>query len=147
MNPALIILLVLAINVAVWIPIILWYRKKKAALLREAEDSILLAGEHAVIEPRSALVRRPILRWLGVQSGNAVVALTDRRLIIKPLVGPQTDIPRDDIVEVSESKWYGGNYVAVYTHVVLRLEDGQRFAIVVKDPQPWLEGLESSRRG
>lgn len=136
-----IIALAIVVMLAVYAPIMLWNRRKTAQLIRETEDSLTVSGEHAVLGPMGVLFYEPILRWLGMRARHGVVTLTDDRLIIRPLVGPETDIPLADIAKVWKSKWYNASHGAGYTHVALKLEDGQRFAILVKDPRPWMERL------
>lgn len=147
MNPALIILLMLALNVLIWIPIIVWMRRKSARLAQETKDSSMLSGEKTILGPESVLFQKPMFHRIGVIGGNAVATLTDKRLVISPLAGSRVEIPLEDITEIRESKWYRANYRGGYTHVILTLQDGKEVALLVIDPERWIEGLRGHTRG
>lgn len=138
---------ILVLEAIIWVPIVMFMRRRSAGLAKEAEDSIMLAGEHAVVGPESILFRKPMFRRFGVVGGNAVATLTDKRIIIDQLVGSKIEIPLDDIIEVKESKWFRGCYRGGLTNVILKLQDGGEVSLLVKDPRPWLEGFRSARKG
>jgi len=141
MNPAWIILLVFAANALIWIPVIVWMRRRSARLAKDTQDSITLSGEQTILGPESVLFQKPMFHRFGVIGGNAVATLTDKRLVISPLAGSRVEIPLSDIVEIRQSKWYRGNYRGGYTHVILTLQDGKEVALLVIDPERWVEAL------
>jgi hypothetical protein len=141
MTPLQIVLLIIAINALIWVPVIVWTRRRTARLIRETEDSLMLVGEKAVVGPESAFFRKPMLGRVGSVSGNAIVTLTEKRLIIRPLVGSEMEFPRGDIVGVKESKWYQASAKGGYTHVIVTMKDGREMAVLVRDPKPWVAGL------
>ena len=133
---------ILVLEALIWIPIVIWMRRKSAVMIQETKDSIMLSGEHILIGPESILFRKPMFGRFGVVGGNAMATLTEKRLIIAPLAGSKIEIPLPDIAEVKESKWFRGSARGGYTHVILKLQDGREFALLVKDPERWMEGLQ-----
>ena len=138
---------IFVLEALIWIPIVIWMRRKSARLAKDTQDSIVLSGEHVVLGPQSILFRRPMFRRFGVAGGNAMATLTEKRLIITLLVGSKLEIPLCDIVEVKESKWFRGSYRGGYTHVILKLQDGKDMALLVTDPERWIEGLRGRTGG
>jgi hypothetical protein len=136
---------ILVLEALIWIPIVIWMRRKSAVMVQETKDSIMLSGEHVVLGPESILFRKPMFRRFGVVGGNAMATLTEKRIIITPLAGSKLEIPLPDIAEVKEGKWYRGSARGGLTHVILKLQDGKEYALQVKDPKPWMAGLESRR--
>ena len=133
---------IFVLEALIWIPIVIWMRRKSARLAKDTQDSIVLSGERTILGPQSILFRKPMFRGLGVSGGNAVVTLTDKRLVIDMLVGSKVEIPLTDILEIKESKWFRGGCRGGLTHVILKLQDGKEFALMVKDPGQWMEGLQ-----
>ncbi|HET6456271.1 MAG TPA: hypothetical protein VFI02_17835 [Armatimonadota bacterium] len=133
---------ILALEALIWIPIVVWMRRRSSGLAEETKDSVMLAGEKAIIGPEAIIFKRPMFRRFGVVGGNAVATLTDKRVIIDQLVGSKVEFPLSDIAEVKESKWFRGSARGGYTHVILKLQDGREFALLVKDPERWMEGLQ-----
>ena len=136
---------IVVLEALIWIPIVVWMRRRSARLGEETRDSVMLSGEHVIIGPESILVRKPMFRRFGVVGGNAVVTLSDKRLIVDQLIGSRIEIPLGDIIEIKESKWYRASARGGYTHVILKLQDGKELALQVTDPQRWMEGLRSAR--
>jgi len=145
MSPGQVVLLVLgilALNVALWIPILLWLRARTRALIAALARDLDASGERTLVAPESALYGgatgpHPRAR------GNAVVALTDRRLVVRRLVGVGFEIARDDITAAREAPSFLGRARGT-PFVVLTARDGSEVGLLVREHRAWLAALGRS---
>lgn len=145
MTPGQVVLLVLGIlafNVAMWIPIVLWLRSRTRAIIAALARDIDASGERTLVAPESALYggatgTHPWAR------GNAVVALTDRRVLVRRLVGEAFEIARADITAVREAKSFLGRSRGT-PFVVLTARDGSEVGLLVREHRAWLAALGRS---
>jgi hypothetical protein len=70
-----------------------------------------------------------------------VIALTDRRLIFRRPLGKDIEIPLSGISEVSENKWFKGNYRGGKLFLILKLADDSEVAFMVNDHNHWMEEI------
>lgn len=146
MTPTQIILLIAAILVLealIWIPVLAWLRRKSSLLAESLKDSVALSGDRFIIEPEGALYRGGTGTYSRVK-GNGVIALTDRRLIFKKLVGGDIEIPLGSVEKVSESKWFLRSYRSGRLHLILHLRDGSEVGFIIKNHDAWMRALESA---
>jgi len=145
MGPIAIMILVagiLVVNLIVWVALLGWLRGR----MRRAEGEVraMVSGdEKIVLEPTSGVYRGATERY-GQVKGNAVIALTDRRLICKKIVGALVEVPLAEVVEVREEKWFLRSYNSLQ-HIVVKLRDGVEVGFQVRDADRprWIEALKS----
>ena len=145
MTPGQVVLLVLGIlafNVALWIPIVLWLRSRTRAIIAALTHDFDVSGERTLVAPESALCGgatgpHPRAR------GNAVVALTDRRLVVRRLAGDAFEIARADITAVREAKSFLGRSRGT-PFVVVTSRDGSEVGLLVREHRAWLAALGRS---
>ena len=97
----------LLLQLTVWLPILYWMRKRSReeaeALGRELEAK----GETLVLGPEPALYRGSNAGH-GKVRGNALIALTNKRLLVRRLVGEPIEVRVGEIAGVRETKWFLG---------------------------------------
>lgn len=139
---ALLVLGILAFNIALWIPILLWLRSRTRAIIAALARDLDASGERTLVAPESALyggATGPNAR----ARGNAVVALTDRRLVVRRLVGDAFEIARADITSVREAPSFLGRTRGT-PFVVLTARDGSEVGLLVREHRAWLAALGRS---
>lgn len=145
--PVFVILLVLAlaaVNGVIWIPIILWVGKKRAAALGRLAQETSDSGERTVRGPERALYRGGTGNYSSV-SGNGILLLTDRRLVFVKVTGGRVEVDRSLIGSVREAKVFLGSARGGRTHVVITTSVGSEIGFIVGDPQAWIGVLNASR--
>jgi hypothetical protein len=145
MSPLSIVLLVagiLAVHAMVLIPLLAWARRKaretEAALRRDIEST----GERVMLGPAATVYR-------GASSGspypkakgNGVAALTERRLVIRKLVGKGVELPVSEIVGVREDKWFLRAYTGGHLHVIVKTAAGAEVGLFVDPHAAWMQAL------
>lgn len=133
---------ILAAHAAVLIPLVRWARRKmretEAGLRRELEST----GERVLLAPAPAVYR-------GASSGspypkakgNGVAALTERRLVIRRLVGKGIEIPVSGIVGVREDVWFRRAYAGGQPHVIVKTSTGAEVGLFVDQHAAWMQAL------
>lgn len=119
-----------------------WALRRSAALKQEVEQSTS-AHERFLVSPQNAGYSGGPRRF-GWARGSVVLALTDRRVIFRSLLGGPVEIELADIASVSEAAWYRGMYKAGRRHIVLQLKEGAKVAFMVRDARPWLEAFDKA---
>ena len=104
-----------SVNVLVWVPIILWLKRKRTAAFAELQTELAVSGERTVLGPEQGLYRGGSGGYSGV-SGNATLVLTDRRLIMVKVTGGRVDVPRERIASVRTTKSFRGGRRAGKVH-------------------------------
>ena len=140
---AFIVVLVIGIalvNVIVWVPILLWLKKKRVAAHAALNVELAASGETIVRGPETGLYRGGTGGYSGV-SGNATLLLTDRRLIVVKVTGGRVDVPRDRMTGVRLAKVFRGSLKAGRVHVVVSTSDGAEVGFLVGDPDAWVAAL------
>src|SRR5438552_2314547 len=87
-TPLMIVLLVLGIlglQVLLWVPLVLWMRKKSARLLEALREELAAGGERAIRGPEPAFYGGASGVGYPEVKGNGVIVLTDRRLAFRRL--------------------------------------------------------------
>jgi hypothetical protein len=105
-------------------------------------------GETIELGPESGLYRGSNAPSLPRVKGNAVIALTERRLCIRPLVGRAINIDRAQVVGVREDMWFLGAMTNMLPHLILRLRTGGEVGVIVlgEAHTRWLAALKEDRQ-
>lgn len=137
----LLVLGILAVQVLIWIPILAWLRRMNTRALAALGAELDATGERRVLGP-VAINYRGSTEHPAIK-GNAVAALTDRRLVIRKLVGADLEIPVDDIVGVRDDKWFVRAYAAGRPIVIVKNKDGNEVGLLVADHDAWMTALRA----
>lgn len=132
---------ILAVQVLIWIPILAWLRRMNTRALAALGAELDATGERRVLGP-VAINYRGSTEHPAIK-GNAVAALTDRRLVIRKLVGAGLEIPVDDIVGVRDDKWFVRAYAAGRPIVIVKNKDGNEVGLLVADHDAWMTALRA----
>ncbi len=141
----LLLLAIAAANALLWIPIVLWFRKKRTASLGLLAADLTESGEQIVRGPERALYRGGTGDYSAV-GGNCFLRLTDRRVIFLKLTGGRVDVDLAQIVSVSEERVFLGKVRAGRNHVVITTIPGWQVGFIVADPAAWVDALRPKNR-
>jgi len=132
-------LLVLAIVVLLGLAILpVRFRRQGAALRTQLERS----GETLLFGPELGYYQGTI-RGIVSMSTYGVIALTGDRLVFRKPIGGDINIPLSQITQISENKWFAGNYRNGREFLIVKLTDGTAKAFQVKDHAGWMRELGS----
>src|SRR3954447_10236370 len=98
---ALIVVRVLVVLIAVWIPIIVWLRRRGRAVAGRLPTDI--EGDTIVRAPEKGSYRGATAPAYPVVKNTGLIALTRRRLVFRTLTGKVIEIPVDTITGVREA--------------------------------------------
>ena len=73
-----------------------------------------------------------------------IAALTEKRLIIRRLIGKPFDIPVSEFASVREDKWFLSSYRSGRLYVIIKLKDGIELCVIARDAS-WLTGAGTKR--
>lgn len=134
-------LLVLGINAAVWIGLILVWRIMRARMEEKLRQDMDATGEFAILGPQNGYYAKS--KGIVAVKSMGVMALTNKRLIFRVILGAGFDIPMEDIVGISGGTWFQGMYRNGSEFVVLKLRDGSEIGFQTRDEQSWAEQIRS----
>lgn len=131
---------IIAVQAVIWIIILRYMHKESASLIGKMKDE--LAGENVLLGPVAGMYRGATSSFDSVK-GNAVIALTDKELIIHKLLGGTIKIPLSDIVSVEKNKWFKGSYRDGQDHVIVQTTGNAKIGFMAPNPSEWISALES----
>ena len=131
-----ILVLVTAVNLVVWLPIVKKLQRMPAELVRDLEAS----GETIVRAPERGAYRGATAIY-GVVKGVGVVALTDKRLVFRKAVGNEVAVPRAEIVGVRTAKWFMRSRAGGQEHVIVTTASGAEVGFFFVDRAAWVAAL------
>lgn len=149
MTPLQIVLLVLGIlafQALLLIPLLVWVQRATVRLVDALRAELAASGESVQVAPAPAVYRGATGTRHSRVRGNGAAALTDRRLIVRKLIGDRVEIPTTDITGAREEKWFAGGRAGRKNHVVVSLRDGGEVGLFVTDNPAWLAALRSVAR-
>jgi hypothetical protein len=144
MTPVQIVLLVvgiLGLQVLIWIPILLWLRRKTAAMQAQLAADLAASGEKVLRAPEPGLYTGATERFSKV-NGNAVIALTDKRLVVRKVVGEGCEVPLAELTGVREDKWFRRAYRG-RLNVIVQLAGGVEVGFIAHPEHhaAWMDEL------
>jgi hypothetical protein len=134
-----ILVVVAGINLAVWLPIVRRLHRMPDELRRELEA----AGEPIVRGPERASYRGATAMY-GTVAGIGIVALTEKRLLMRKAIGKPVEIARGDIVGVRTDKWFRRSRVGGREHVIVKTASGAEVGFFFVDEAAWVAALSPS---
>ena len=129
---------ILVLQALIWIPIIVWFRRRSRRVA--AELALELEGEQVVRPPEKGNYRGATAPGYPVVKNNGLIALTQRRLVFRTLTGKAIEIPVDAITGVREAAVFKGSVVGGRTHLIVETAAGE-IGFYVPDNAGWTAAL------
>lgn len=139
MEPSSIVLLVvgiLLVQVAFWVPVLRWLKGRLTRLTQELREEL---GDAIVLGPTEMIHRGATGRFPKAK-GNGVVVLTDERLVVARLVGERFEVVLAEVGGLRVAKWFAGSYRNGRPHIILRVGEHE-LGFMVEDTQGWVDAL------
>ena len=146
MTPLQIVLLVVgifALQALIWIPIIVWFKRKSARIRAELADELARSGERVDRGPESALYGGATAVYPTV-GGNGVIVLTERRLVFRRLVGAAVEVPVAEIEGLRADKWFRSAYRGSSPWLIVRTRGGAEVGFKVADHAAWAAAVTAA---
>lgn len=119
-------------------------RKRSRELVEGVRRELEAKGETLVLGPESGLYCGSNAGH-GQVRGNSIVALTNKRLLVRRLVGGPIEVRSQEIAGVRETRWFLGAARGNRMHLVFRLPGGGELGVMM-DKQThaaWLQDLRA----
>jgi hypothetical protein len=129
---------ILAVQVLVWIPIVVWFRRRNQRVA--AELAAEMESETVIRAPEKGNYRGATAPGYPVVKNNGLIALTRRRLAFRTLTGKAIDIPVETITGVREASVFKGSVVGGRTHLIVQTVAGE-IGFYVADNAGWTTAL------
>ena len=145
MSPLILVLLILGglllVQAAVWIPLILIFKKRSAEFMAAFHRQLESSGEKLLRGPEKGIYRGAT-QGFGAVRGNGVIMLTDRRLVFRKMTGGVVEIPVKKITGSHEAKVFMRSVVGGQTHFVVDTSDKAEIGFFVADNAAWAQALK-----
>jgi hypothetical protein len=122
------------------IPVVLLLRRRSRRVA--ADLAAELATEPALRGPEKGLYRGGTTGYSKLK-GNGMIALTQRRLLFRMLVGSDLDIPVEEITGLREAKVFEGAVVGGHVHLIVQTGTGE-VGFFVTDNAAWIAAITSA---
>jgi len=129
---------ILVFQAVLWTVLLVWLRRRMRRSAAEMQARLDAAGEPIVLGPVRGSYSGGAF---GMVKGVASIALTDRRLVFQKMVGSGGEVPLDEVIAVSENKWYRGSYTGGRLHLILELTGGRQVGFQLPDHATWMRAL------
>jgi hypothetical protein len=136
---------ILVVLVLVWIPIIVWFRRRNRAVAGQLATE--LEGETVVRAPENGSYRGATALGYPVVKNNGLIALTRRRLVFRTLTGKAIDVPVESITGVWEATVFKGSVVGGRKHLIVQTAAGEIGFYVFSGIDGWTAALASTPPG
>jgi hypothetical protein len=134
---------ILAVQALIWIPIIVWFRRRSRRVA--AELAAELQTEAVVRPPEKGNYRGATAPGYPIVKNSGLIALTQRRLVFRTLTGKAIDIPVDAITGVRETAVFNGSVVGGRKHLIVQTAAGE-IGFYVPDNAGWIGALGQRER-
>jgi hypothetical protein len=128
------------LSVAVAAGLLLWFVRKRAALIKALGKDLILVDETLVFGPVPGLycgTNRHTFQF----TGNCVATLTSRRFIYATITGRREELSLSDIATVSENEWFARQFKDGWQHLILELKDGRKVGFFLRNQSQMLGAL------
>jgi hypothetical protein len=140
MDVVLLVVGILALVAVILVPVVLLLRSRSRRVAAELAQE--LATEPALRGPGKGLYRGGSSGYPKVK-GNGMIALTQRRLVFRMLIGSDLDIPLEEITGLREAKAFQGGVVGGHVHLVVQTATGE-VGFFVDDNAAWIAAITSA---
>ncbi len=138
----LLVLGILGAQAVMWLALFRWLRKKTARFVEEMRADLAASGEKILRGPEPGVYRGASDRYPPVK-GNCVLALTERRLVIRRLMGDPIEVPVAEFVGVREDPWFLRSYVGGRPHVIVALGGGAELGFFAANHGKWMNAIRA----
>ena len=128
------------VNVLVWVPIIMWMRRRSRAAA--AELTVAIEAETVIRPPESGTYRGATAQGYPTVKNTGVIALSRQRLVFLTLTGKLIEIPLTAITGLRESKAFKGSLVGGRTHLLVGTASGE-IGFFASDTAAWINAITS----
>jgi hypothetical protein len=133
------VILKVAITAGVLLLLVVWARRKRAALIAALGKDLILVNETLVFGPVPGLYQGTNQPF-GF-TGDCVTSLTSRRFIYATITGRREELPLSDIATVSENEWFAGQFRDGRLHLILERKDGRKVGFLLRNHSQMLGAL------
>ncbi len=138
----LLVLGIAAVQALIWIPIIVWWRRRARAA--KARLAAAIEAETTIRPPEKGVYRGATAPGYPAVNNNGTIALTDRRLIFITVTGKIIDIPRAEITAAREAKVFKSSVRGGRSHLIVQIPTGE-IAFYVSSNADWINAITSLR--
>ena len=135
---------ILAVQVAIWIPVLMWFRRRGRAIAAQLQKE--MEAEGIVRGPENGSYRGATVPGYSVVKNNGVIVLTRRRVIFRTLTGKVMEVPVDTITGVRQARRFKGSVVGGQEHLILQTLAGE-IAFYVPNSAGWAKTLSTVAPG
>jgi Tfp pilus assembly protein PilX len=114
---------ILALLVLIWIPILVWLRRRSSATAEQLSAEI--EGESILRAPEKGSYRGSTAPGFPAVKNTGLIALTQRRLVFRTLTGHLIEVPVESITGVREAAVFKGSVVGGQTHLIVQTSAGE----------------------
>ena len=140
----LLVLGIAAVQALIWIPIIIWWRRR--ARDAKARLAAAIESEATIRPPEKAIYRGATAPGYPAVNNNGTIALTDHRLIFITLTGKVIDIPCAEITGVREAKVFKAAVRGGRSHLIVQIPTGE-IAFYVSSNADWINAVRTVGSG
>jgi hypothetical protein len=133
-------MLPIILMVAVATGLLLWFKRKRAALMDALGKDLILKDETPVFGPVPGLycgTNQHVFQIVG----NCVATLTSRRFIYATITGRREELPLSDVATVSENEWFAKQFWNGRPHLIIELKDGRKVGFLLRNHSQMLGAL------
>ncbi|HEY9303629.1 MAG TPA: hypothetical protein VIO95_04990 [Mycobacterium sp.] len=141
---ALLVLGIAAVQGLIWIPIIMWMRRKRRASV--AALALAMESETVVRPPEKGVYRGSTAPGYPIVNNNGTIALTKRRLVFTTVTGKTIEIPTAEITGVREAKVFKTAVRGGRTHLVIQTRSGE-IGFYVPNVADWMGAVRTIGSG
>ncbi len=141
---ALLVAGIAAVQALVWVPIIIWLRRKRRAAY--AALATVLESETVIRPPEKGVYRGATAPGYPAVSNNGVITLTTRRLVFITLTGKMIEILNSEITGVREAKAFKTAVRGGRVHLIVQTRPGE-IGFYVPDVADWINAITSVGSG
>jgi hypothetical protein len=141
-----IVLLLLAIaglQAAIWIPLIIWFRRRTRRWEASFRDELAASGEALRRGPEPANYEGASFGYTQVK-GSGVIVLTDQRLLFRKLTGGRIDLPLSEVAGLREVNSFLNSYRIGRRFLILRLKNHDEVGFIVRDQPAWMSAVQEA---
>jgi hypothetical protein len=140
----LLVLGIAAVQALIWVPIIVWWRRRTRAA--NARLAAVIAAEATIRPPEKAIYRGSTAPGYPSVNNNGTIALTDRRLIFITLTGKIIDVARAEIISVREARVFKTSVRGRRSHFIVQIPSGE-IAFYVSSNADWINAIRTVGSG
>jgi hypothetical protein len=126
------------VQLLVWTPIIVWFRRRRRAALGRLTAAI--AAETVIRAPEQASYRGATASGFPRVNNNGVIALTSERLVFLTLTGTFIELPRNELTGIRQSKVFNRSVAGGHAHLIVQTRSGE-LGFFVRDNSAWVAAL------